>query len=198
MSTNYNSNLQTNNTSLQSILDTINALPEAGTDLPELSNPATASEVFLGKEVINKDGDAVTGTFTIDSEVTTQEDLLAELQTALAGKTAGGGSGNIDTCSVTINNLSYTPSITYMTLEYGTLNTIHTNVLGNSITLTNIVCNSFLCIPCEHGSESITTTNANLLCNYNNHVYVFKITANAGGTSVININITSGGGGAID
>lgn len=44
---NYNSNLQTNNTNLQSILDTINALPEAGTDLPELTNPANASEVLL-------------------------------------------------------------------------------------------------------------------------------------------------------
>lgn len=190
----YNSNLQTNNTNLQSILDTINALPEAGTDLPELTNPANASEVFLGKEVINQDGDTVTGTFTIDNEVNTQEDLLAELQTALAGKTGGSGSGNIDTCSVTINNLSYTPSITYITSEYGTLNTVHTNVSGNSITLTNVVCNSFLCLPCEYGSESITTTNANLLRNYNNHVYVFKITANAGGTSIINIKTGSGGG----
>lgn len=58
----YNSNLQTNNTNLQSILDTINALPEAGTDLPELTNQGTASDLLSGKELIDQNGNIVTGT----------------------------------------------------------------------------------------------------------------------------------------
>jgi hypothetical protein len=110
---NYNSNLQTNNTNLQSILDTINALPEAGTDLPELTNPANASEVFLGKEVINQDGDTVTGTFTIDNEVNTQEDLLAELQTALAGKTGGAPTLQSKTVTPTTNSQTVTADSGY-------------------------------------------------------------------------------------
>ena len=35
---NYNSTLQSNNTDLQAILNTINELPEAGVKLPSLTN----------------------------------------------------------------------------------------------------------------------------------------------------------------
>ena len=54
--------LQNNITNLQSVLEAINALPEAGTDLPELSNPADASKALSGYEFINGDGEKVTGT----------------------------------------------------------------------------------------------------------------------------------------
>lgn len=48
---------------------------------------ATADKIFKDETAYVK-GTKVTGTFTIDSEVNTQEDLLTELQTILAGKTA--------------------------------------------------------------------------------------------------------------
>jgi hypothetical protein len=58
MANQYVTNLENKNTKLQTILDKINALPEAsdGNDieLPELSNPALASDILLNKEAINK------------------------------------------------------------------------------------------------------------------------------------------------
>lgn len=66
---NYKSTLQSNNESissnnidLQSLIDQANALPEAGTDLPELSNEGSASDLLFGKQLIDSDGNKVTGT----------------------------------------------------------------------------------------------------------------------------------------
>ena len=61
---NYNSNLQTNNTSLQEILDTINELPEAsgGVKLPTLTNEGSAADLLAGKELIDGGGNVVEGT----------------------------------------------------------------------------------------------------------------------------------------
>lgn len=76
---------------LQNLLNTINNLPEAGgVDLPELTNPASPSEVFKNKEVIDSAGNKVTGTFTIDTELSTQDNLISQIQSALEGKAGGG------------------------------------------------------------------------------------------------------------
>jgi hypothetical protein len=53
--------LQNNITNLQNLLEQVNSLPEAGTDLPELTNPADASKALSGYEFINEDGEKVTG-----------------------------------------------------------------------------------------------------------------------------------------
>ena len=55
------SKIQNNITSLQNLLEQVNALPEE-VILPELSNPADASKTLSGYEFINADGAKVTGT----------------------------------------------------------------------------------------------------------------------------------------
>ena len=81
---NYNQNLQSNNVDLQSILNTINNLPEAGgVELPTLSNEGTSSELFFGKQLIDGDGNVVTGSFTIDAELNTQDDLITQIQSVV-------------------------------------------------------------------------------------------------------------------
>lgn len=111
---NYKSTLQSNNTELssnnldlQSLIDQANALPDAGgVELPELINEGTAADLLSGKELIDGDGNKVTGTFSIDSELNTQDDLIAQIQAAVDGlPEAGGGSGStpIETCTVTVN-----------------------------------------------------------------------------------------------
>lgn len=83
---NNNSNLKTNTTSLQELLNVVNNLPEAsdGVELPELTNEGTASDLLLGKELIDGDGNKVTGTFTINEELITQEMLLSDQDAKLA------------------------------------------------------------------------------------------------------------------
>ena len=93
----YNSELQTNNINLQALLNAINALPEAGTDLPELTNEGVAGDLVSGKELIDSHGNIVTGTnpyekTATDSEVATQTNLLAQVVSALEGKVASGAS----------------------------------------------------------------------------------------------------------
>ena len=84
----YNSNLQSKNTKIQSLIDKANALPDktSGVELPTLSNPAEVSEIFLDKEVIGQNGQIKTGTFTLANELDTQDDLIAQIQVALQNK----------------------------------------------------------------------------------------------------------------
>ena len=59
---NYNQTLQTNNSSLEEILNTINELPEAGgVELPELTDEGTAADLLEGKPLIDGEGNVITG-----------------------------------------------------------------------------------------------------------------------------------------
>lgn len=55
------SNISNNTTDLQEILEALQT-KAAGTILPELTNPAVASDILSGKEVINGSGEKITGT----------------------------------------------------------------------------------------------------------------------------------------
>ena len=62
---NYNSNLQANNIDLQEILNMAKNLPEAAGgsgELPELTNEGAASDLRAGKELIDSNGNIITGT----------------------------------------------------------------------------------------------------------------------------------------
>lgn len=89
---NYNSILQSNNTDLQAILNTINELPEAGgVDLPLITNEGSPDDLVSGKELIDSNGNIVTGTnpyekAATDAEVNTQADLISQILTVLESK----------------------------------------------------------------------------------------------------------------
>ena len=103
------SKLQNNTTSLQNLLEQINALPEAGgIELPELQNEGSAEDLMLNKELIDTDGNKVTGTFTIDTELSAQDSLIAQIQTALQDKASGDGDRNMENGLVTRTGSSYT------------------------------------------------------------------------------------------
>ena len=98
--------IKNNTTSLQNLLNAVNALPEAGSvKLPELTNQGAANDLLLNKQLIDSEGNVVTGTFTIDSELTVQDDLIAQIQNAV-NNLPDAGSGEGDTtkapCTVTI------------------------------------------------------------------------------------------------
>lgn len=76
----------------------IRSIPQ-GVELPELDNPGSAADLMAGKQLIDADGNPVTGAFTVEDEVNTLAEKLAELNTILEGKVSGGG---IKTCDVKI------------------------------------------------------------------------------------------------
>lgn len=85
--------IKTNTTSLQDLLERVNTLPDAGgVDLPELTNEGAASDLLSGKQLIDGDGNKVTGTFSIDEELTTQDDLIAQIQTVVDSLPEAGAS----------------------------------------------------------------------------------------------------------
>lgn len=57
-----------------------------GIQLPELGNEATSEELFLNKELIDSEGNVVVGNFTVEQELSEQEELVEQITTALAGK----------------------------------------------------------------------------------------------------------------
>ena len=158
---------------------------------------ATADKIFKNESAY-VNGTKVTGTFTIDNEVNTQEDLLAELQTALAGKTAGGGSvGNIETCTVSVEGGTHA---FYTGIENGVITAkrfpINNNETSNSFSITDCICNSSICVYDNSSSttEIITSTNAELLYR-EAHSQIFKITDKI---ATIKIQSSSHSGGTLD
>lgn len=89
----YKAKLQTNNTELannnidlQAILNTINTLPEAGNGGTDTSDAtATSADILNGKTAYGADG-KLTGTFSLDTEITTQENIITQIETVLQSK----------------------------------------------------------------------------------------------------------------
>lgn len=59
----------------------------SGTVLPELENPGTAQDLMTGKQLLDGAGQVVEGAFTLADELAEQAALIAEIQTAVQGKT---------------------------------------------------------------------------------------------------------------
>lgn len=76
---------RTEETSLLTIgemIDDIGSIT-GGVELPQLTNEGSAGDLLSGKELIDGDGNVVTGSFTLESEITTQDNLIAQIQSAV-------------------------------------------------------------------------------------------------------------------
>lgn len=123
---------------LPELLRKINALPDAdsgGVELPTLSNPATSADILSGKEVINAEGNKITGSFTIDEELTTQDSLISQIQIALEGKASGGDENYIlqeKTVTPSTSSQSVIPDSGYNGLSKVTVNAIPSSYIEPS------------------------------------------------------------------
>lgn len=79
------SNLNNNTAQLEALLAKVNALPEASGGTNTSDATAVANEIFSGKTAYTADG-KVTGTFTIEEELTEQNDLISQIATLVATK----------------------------------------------------------------------------------------------------------------
>ena len=95
--------IKNNTTSLQDLLDIINNLPESYTDTADAT--ASAEDIMSG-ETAYVDGEKVTGTFSIDNELSAQDNLITELQNVIDNLPEAGGSSNTsNTVSITIDGV---------------------------------------------------------------------------------------------
>jgi len=125
--------------------------------LPTLINPAAEDEIFLNKEVIDKDGNKLTGSFTIDNELSVQNDIISQIQSAVNNLPEAGGSvGTAGSCTVTITfnsncteSLSFIGEGEYVPIVYvDSLYTLQTLMgiisFNDPIIVPNVLCNSVL------------------------------------------------------
>lgn len=83
--------IKNNIQSLQEILNKVNALPEAGTDLPALDNEGLASDLLTGKQLIDDEGNVVTGTMSNNGAINkTMDGINTKSITISKGYTTGG------------------------------------------------------------------------------------------------------------
>ena len=100
------SNLTNNTTQLELLLQKVNELPEAGEGGTDISDAtATADEIFAGETAYCADG-KVTGTFTIENELTEQSNLISQISTLVATKATPSGTDTSDATAIASDILS--------------------------------------------------------------------------------------------
>lgn len=155
-------------------------------ELPELTNPASEEEVFANKQLIDENGEVITGTFTIDNELATQDDLIAQIQATVEGlpEASGGSSGGgVETCTLVIDSSSvgYPINNYYATVvNNGAICAqYYLNVGTNQISIDNVVCGSVLTVTLA-GNAIPNPSGAEYL-----YAGVYEITASPGETATI-------------
>lgn len=183
-----------NTTQLELLLEEVNALPEAGgVDLPELTNAGTSADLLQDKQLIDGEGNVVTGTFTIDNELSAQDDLIAQIKATVNSlPDAGGGGTDFETCSLTINSTIFSQAnpgrLSAVTYKNNTFEHIFMYMYGNTITIENVICESVITL-CTPSSPLLSFENAVVhSAIFSQQVLFIRLTAPSGEAATITVN----------
>ena len=152
----------------------VNKVVYGGETVIDLTNDSVTPETLaLGVTAHDKSGNAIVGTMVastaedLDTELTEQETLIAELSTILDTKASGGSGGSVETCTLTIAedgpNTMYAGSL-IAELEDGTVLS-GTEFLGQYV----VRKNSIMCV------GVIPTGDVTQINKYGDHYYVYQI-----------------------
>ena len=125
---------------------TVAAIPSQYVDNSSVT--AVESDVMNGKK-FGANGSVKTGTFSLDTELSEQDSLIAQIQAAVDGlPEAGGGTGGAaiyNTCTLQIDNQSYyNYSLAYTSVENGEIVSKYSTQTSSTSII--CLCGSVLCI----------------------------------------------------
>lgn len=124
----YNTDLQSHNTRLQNLINTANSLPDAGSggvELPELTNEGTAADLRSGKQLINDEGNIITGSMPTITQATPTISVKSDtgLVTATHTQSSSGymvnGTKTKTYQMPTVSGTTITPTESYQTATMG-------------------------------------------------------------------------------
>lgn len=135
---------------------------------------ATAEEIFAGETAYGANG-KVTGTFTIDEEITTQTDLISDIQAVIGNKVGVGGSGSLETCTIIVKVDSWSGDSLTQDISF-LASVIENNIqklkfyridkesyeLDTDVIIENVVCNSNI-IFCSYAIYFSSITNCTVM-----------------------------------
>ena len=160
---------------------------------------ASADKIMSG-ETAYVNGSKITGTFSIDSELTTQDDLIAQIQSAVdslpeAGGSSG-GSASYDTYTLQINNQSgYLYCLAYTSVENGEIVAKYLNTSDYSTSIT-CLCGSTLCCYLIGTLISTSITKIGIMDGGTSYCNAYRVDASANETIIATVSFNASGGGA--
>ena len=156
---------------------------------PDMANPAIEEDVLEDKEYINSSGEKKIGTFTIEEEVATQEDLITQALMALDSKGTASGGASIGTCNVTIRSFNEIKALSYTSCVNGVCSTHFISLSAlTPVTLENIVCGSAITFINMYDFNGFTHSHDEALIGYyTSYMWVLSAPTEAGVNATIYI-----------